>query len=313
MRQPPLVLRVDQTRLAGAPPADPSALPEPWRPLAGWAGLDLTPAPLDPPTTRCAVAGAPDRLGIALQPEGDTPTEVRLTPHLRPGVWRLDAGILHADGAAGFWRLESVFLPASGAPSKTLTVAPGDTLFVRAVETLAGAEARTRDAVQAARPLPRAAALTERVGQRLAQARIQTARGQRDRVVRSVHDALQYLGQAEALARNADLPGEPWDALTEALSEVSAAACNLLPRQECDGARMTLTLRNAGARTLTAVALSPSPRGERRVFRTLPPGRVVRAVFPLPASEREAPCGWAQYILHGGAAALPLRVDPRTS
>lgn len=294
-------LAVAPTRRA-EPYGDDAPAPDPA--TAAWAGLDLAPASCDGPGR---AAFGPGRLAAATR-GGDADETLNLTLRLGAGLWRLEAGLVGADGAARFWRLESAFLPAATPLRKRLPLPAGALLTVRAVETLAAADAAARAAMDAGRAAPRTVPLVRRVRERLAQARAQCARGARDRAVRSVHDALQFLGQAEALARNAGLPGEPWDACTEALSQVSATACNLIPHQESDPAgRLVVSLRNAGGRPLAHVALSPSPEGALRLFAVLPPGRTARAAFPMPAG---TPCGWARYILHGGAAALPLRVGP---
>jgi len=116
--------------------------------------------------------------------------------------------------------------------------------------------------------------------------------------------------------------------LTTALSEVSCAACNLVPSEsvltDASGAvvGIRISVTNAGDRTIPLISVAlpaagqgtglDAPGGERTVFRDLTPGATVTARFPVAPRVADGPVSSAvlQFIVGMGAAVVPAGIVP---
>jgi hypothetical protein len=252
------------------------------------------------------------------------------------------------------WRMESVFLSHPSDAYKSVQLDPGETLIVRWTETVADADAACRIArgcdaahggpvtytgVTIAQALARAADL-------IGEAEVMTLRGKRSEIVRRAQDALLLVAQAQAMARNREdsVPEDDSDAalsrLTESLSEVSCAACNLVPAEtaitDSSGVMVAVrvSLTNGGPYTIPSVSLAlpmpgdaaglAAPGLDGTVFRSVAPGATVTArlpvertasVKPTPASSVIGASGpvsrtIVQFILGMGAAVIPAGPAP---
>lgn len=251
------------------------------------------------------------------------------------------------------WRMESVFLSQAGTSYKSVHLGPGETLIVRWTDTIAEADAACR----AARHSPAAAGgpttytgvtvarALERAADQIGQIEALAARGRRADMVKRAQSALLIAAQAQAMARNRDDAGDSGEdggdaiftRLTAALSEVSCAACNLIPAEtavtDANGAvvAVRVSVTNGGSRTIPSVSLAlpqpgdgtglGAPGSERTVFRSLAPGATVTASFPVAQQAAGAspdtgstagPTSRAivQFILDMGAAVVPTGTAP---
>jgi hypothetical protein len=252
-----------------------------------------------------APGGATDAPTTAATPAPADP--VRFDVRLPRGLWRADAALISADGAAPRgWRLEGALCPAARTIAKTLSLAPGQTLVLRFSETVSAAQGA-------------AAACREFKGEggsTYSGASVRTtlrevegitaslpgfvAKGDRAALCKKVHRALLSAAQAQAMLENGRGSGlfeqeQRMNALVAALSEVSCAAAGLVPSQTVvrtndDGtpAAVRVTLANAGPRTIPVVAVALAASG----------------------AAADAPRGMVQFIFDMGAATVPARPLP---
>jgi hypothetical protein len=294
------------------------------------------------------------RAGLEIQNVANSPLTVRVEACLPRGLWRTDAALLSGviepvagrpgeraftrelSGTPVLWRMESVLRPSAGTTVKSVRLLPGQVMFLRWTETVTqAAQARQRARAACAQSdngimQERVSAVLENIGRTLDALPTLVGRGDRTKIVRRTHAALLATGKAQAVWQNWREPAaEDQDAafgdLTAALSEVSLAACNLVPSQSVvasgDGgtaaARVRVSLTNAGTRTIPLVSLGLARRtdgtlsSDRTVFRSLTPGRNVTATFTVPGggSPDDAPA-LIQFISDNGAAVVPARPAP---
>ncbi len=288
------------------------------------------------------------RVGVMLTNLTEQAVAVRLDTRLGSGLWRVEAAVFQAPtgdtvlpaegqppvepiGESRTWRMESVLRATPGASVKKLSLRAGQTLFLRWAETTREA-ARSLQAVQkqtasvgvrtySGESVPHALGRVEDI---IASLPDLVAKNKRDEITKRVHRALLTTAQAEAMAQNAqqatiDERDNGFDDLTRALSEISCACWNLVPRQVRDdkngvpGLRVSVT--NGGSRTvpLLSLALSGVTGGEaknaRPAFRGVAPGATVSARFPLKGDDVATACGVVQFIVNMGAASV-LAVPP---
>lgn len=271
-------------------------------------------------------------MGLCVSNTSPHAIRLRLEEHLSPGLWRTEAALVQTQQNAKvvrMWRMESVLRPsAAGMTVKYLPLPPEQTLFLRTMETLSEAQSAFR-AVQAQNTgesvttysgvsVPGALV---RIGAVVGTLPVLAVRNNRREIVKRVHRALLMTAQAEAMAQNAQNAtladrDVVFDRLTTALSEVSCAAYNLVPRQvleaEQDGTPiLRLSLTNGGSRTAPLVSLGgesdegSGARTPRAVFRNVAPGATVSARLRLPQSGAPAAAsfrGMVQVIESMGAA-----------
>lgn len=297
-------------------------------------GSGITPDGVEDTLTATASC-TPQRIGLLLHNSGSVPRTVCMNFALPQGLWRADAALIpavpSAEGTASakLWRMESVLRAVPGKSAKTLTVPAGHYLALRWAET--GSEAD--DALQAARAAATESSnevMKKRVLAALSPAEdalnllpALVGRGDREKIGRKVHAALLATGKAQALYQNWREVGNDegdmaFDNLTLALSEISCAAFNLVPRQsvmveENGTTTVRVTLTNAGKKTVPLVALgvskarndgntAPSSTSELSVFKALKPGASVSAKFSV--SNTTLAKGIVQFISRMGAAVI---------
>ncbi|MBB6053163.1 prolyl oligopeptidase [Armatimonas rosea] len=208
---------------------------------------------------------------------------------LKRGAWRLEFAAGSPDGPVRAWKAGGVFFGQPGIVTKTIFVKAGETLFVRAIETLAEADTACR-AAQEALPGKLVAPRT-----RIGEAQEFCSRGKPERVVEKVHEALSDIDT---------LPGIPVARLRAALSEVSAAVLNLRLQAKVEGDTTKLLLVNGESRALPGGRFLVG--GKLKPFATIGPKLTASAVVP---GTGEA---FAQYSIGGGMATLSARVGPGT-
>ncbi len=278
----------------------------------------------------------PGGIGIAIaNNSGTDAARLRFTVRLPRGLWRMDAALLSPSAAlpplaVRTWRMESALLPAAGPAVKTVSVRSGQTLFVRVTETLVTARAALGEALEAGRAS--GSAMSGRVARALAPVEQSldglpplVAKGNRAGITKKVHRALLSAAQAQAQWKNERggtlVSGdEAFDSLMTALSEISCAACNLVPDQTevvgAGGARsLRISVTNAGSRTVPLLSLGISEEGfaattepgDVTVFRQIAPGSKVAATFAVTGP---AVHGMVQFIQGMGAAVVPVLPGP---
>ena len=306
-------------------------------PWVGWARMDkvvpFAPAvPADSAVSGWA-ARQPGAVGAALTNAGEEAARVRVSLRLGPGLWRLEAALVDKEAASPrTWRMESVLQSGAGPAVKQMMIPAGHTLFLRITNTVAAARAAFRSAVAAKEQAQtdflkgRVARPLNPIGGALGTIGALVLRGKRDEVARKAHRALLAAAQAQAVWKNGR-SGElaPQDAvfadLMTALSEVSLAACNLVPSQTrttaADGApALQVSVTNAGRRTVPLVSLGvDAVAGDPRVleatslgvFRSLAPGEKVTKTFRVDSAGMR---GVVQFVQGMGAAAVPAAPLP---
>lgn len=261
------------------------------------------------------------------------------------GLWRVDAAVWEGSSgeAAGTtsprrWRLESTLIKtATGYTSKTLTLAPGQMLVLRWQESVVAAKAAFSRSRGAAREVwsEQMEDAFDTVNAALNSFPNLIARADRKRIATKAHRAVLAAATAQALWANEMAEGgdegsgeDVFNDLVIALSEISCAAHNLVPRQivlvDRDGqpAALRVTLTNAGTRTIPLVALGVAPSDEaldasergavgaarrqppQTVFHGVRPGKQVGATFRVKGAE--AARGIVQFIVSMGAAVVPV-------
>lgn len=304
-----------------------------WARMEGGAPLVPVIAPASALSGRAA--RFPGGLGLLLTNTAGEPVRVRIEATVPAGLWRVDAAARDGNGegaAARTWRMESALRPKPGLLSKSVLLPPGQTLLLRVTETVAGAEAASAAATAAknAASADFLRAEVERALEPVAGAIAALAAlvrgGDRGKIATRAHRALLAVAGAQVLWKNGrpdDLAAQDaaFDDLMTALSEVSLAACNLVPSQtEIVGADGKRSLRvgvvNAGSRTVPVVALGLRQAGDgpsgaepadAKVYAALVPGETVSATF---ADESGAGRGVVQFILGMGAAVVPASPLP---
>lgn len=271
---------------------------------------------------------------------------------LEAGLYRVEAAVMGTrrddDGLAALsaapprlWRMESVLLARPGMSTKLVRLLPDQTLIVRWTETISEARfrlqtARRTSAAQGGPTTYTGITIAKALGQaarRLGEVQTLAARGNRAEIARRTHLALLSVAQAQAMARNRPgaVPGDADDRafteLTLALSEISAAACNLVPSEartlgadgSPTGTRVSLT--NAGRKTIPLVTLAlpasadaaaMAQESRRRVFRSVRPGATITALFPpsAPADPGVGAKAVVQFIVGMGAAVVTAAPPP---
>jgi prolyl oligopeptidase len=279
-------------QLAVAPLEARAAVMEGWQqPLAAWAGLENPyrgQASRSDSTVWVARSGA--HLGLAVtNPSTTENAMVAVSLKLKRGVWRIEFAVGSADGVVRAWKAGGAFLGQPGTVTKTIFVKARETLFVRAVETLAEADTSCR-AAQAVLP-GKFVATRARIGE----AQEFCGRGKPEKVLEKTHEALSDLtGQSGAAVGR----------LRTALSEVSAAVLSLRLQAKAEGAGTKILLVNGESRAL------PGGRfllgSGAKSFGKLPLRTVASTVLP---GSGEA---LVQYALGAGTATLSARVGPGT-
>ncbi len=279
-------------QLAATPAESKTVAMEGWQqPLAAWAGLEnpeTGQASRSDVTVWVARSGAHLALAVT-NPSTTENAMVAVTLKLKRGAWRIEFAAGSADGTVRAWKAGGAFLAETGTITKTIFVKAGETLFVRAIETLAEADAACR-AAQLALP----GKLTTTRG-RIGEAQELCGRAKPDKVIERVHEALSDIEL---------LKGVPIARLRIALSEVSAAVLNLRVQAKVEGTATKVLLVNGASRTL--------PGGRFRVgtaaktFEKVAPKAVASALVPGVGETL------AQYTLGGGTAWLAARVGPGT-
>ena len=263
------------------------------------------------------------------------PVRLRLETVLPEGLWAVDAalGVGVAESASApsplrLWRMESVLRSSDGLNVKQIEVPAGAALFMRWTETVVQAgQARQQARVACWHSdnhtmQNRVAPALDSIENTLETLSVLVERGDRAKIIKRVHTALLATAKAQAVWQNwreptAEGEDRAFEALTTALSEVSCAACNLVPSQTMipgeDGKslRVRLSLTNAGKQAIPLVSLGlvrrkdGTPSSDRTVFRGLAPGAQVAATFAL-SDEGEA-VGNIQFICGMGAAVVFAR------
>lgn len=227
------------------------------------------------------------------------------------------------------WRLQSIVRPDFGTIAKTLPVPAQHTLLLRCCDTIAEANAAlgaARAALshsQNAVMRPRVGAALDQIEDEISALPVLAARGDCTKIIKRTHTALLTVGKAQAVWRNWREPGleeddKIFDRLVTALSEVSCAACNLVPSQTVVSGPsgkpiLRVSVTNAGTRTVPYVALGlaganndASPPGDAssfKAFRALAPGAHVSADFRV--SDPQTARGIVQFLFGMGAAVVP--------
>jgi len=263
------------------------------QPLAAWAGLDNpSTGQASDPKALVWVSRSAAHLGVAISnPSPDQNALVDVTLRLKPGVWRLELAASEESGTVRAWRAGGKLLAQTGSITKKIFVRAGETLFVRAVDTLAEAEAVSQ-AAQAAEPTKFVV-----VRAKLKEVQALAAQGKTDRVLEKVHDALALLD---------GVPGPSASRLRAALSEISAATLNVRIQARVEGEKVKLLLVNDSLRTLAAVQFQWGPKIQ--VLRGVAPKQVPTVTLPL----GKMTYGLVQYRLGAGTATLTTRVGPGT-
>ena len=279
-------------QLATPDPSARAAAMEGWQqPLAAWAGLESPvagQASRSDSTVWVGRSGA--HLGLAItNPSATENAMVKVDLKLKRGAWRIEFAAGSADGTVRAWKAGGAFLSQPSTVTKTIFVKAGETLFVRAIETLAEADAACR-AAQAALP----GKLTATRG-RIGEAQEFCGRGKPDKVIEKVHEALSDI-EAQG--------GAPITKLRLALSEVSAAVLNLRLQAKPEGTGTKLLLVNGESRAL--------PGGRFRVGAATKPFDKVSPKGTVSAVLAGTGEGVALYKLGGGTAWLSARVGPGT-
>lgn len=263
------------------------------QPLATWAGLEKpTLGKASLPEATVWVAGSGAHLALAIT--NPSPTDnamVTVALGLSRGVWRLELAAGTESGSVRAWRAGGTFISQSGTVTKTIFVKAGETLFVRAIETLAEADVSCREA-QAALP-----SKLNAVRYRIQEAQAFCARSKPERVIERIHEALSDLE---------GLSGPPITRLRIALSEVSMATLNLRIQARTEGETTRLLVVNESKRPLPVGQLQWGP--VIKTFRNLLPKKTISGDFP----RGKAVEGLVQYRLGGGTAALLTSVGPGT-
>lgn len=280
----------DQLDAPGAPPPELSG----WQqPLAAWAGLDNPSlGQASEPTAGVWVARSSAHLALAItNPSATENALVTVTLRLKPGAWRLEFAASGESGPVRAWRAGGKLLPQTGSVTKKIFVRAGETLFVRAVDTLAEAEAVSQ-AAQAAEPTKFVV-----VRAKLKEAQALARQGKTDRVLEKVHDALALLD---------NVPGPSASRLRAAFSEISAATLNVRIQARIEGEKVKLLLVNDSLRTLAAVQFQWGPKIQ--TIRGVAPKQVPTVTLPL----GKMTYGLVQYRLGAGTATLTTKVGPGT-
>lgn len=339
---PEVTVIVDGSRKPGQQPATLAGkllLTEALAPCGRWAYMESEGAPTVPEITglegvQAAVVSRTGRAGLLVRCPGDTPTRVRVETYLPAGLWRGEAALIATEALGGevrqsdarCWRMESVLRTNHGRTVKTLTVPAGQVLALRWTETGTAAYSALRAARTVVRGSEneilagRVLGALQTVEQSLEAIPSLVEKADREKICRKVHTALLAVGKAQALWQNGLDTGPGYsdvafDGLTNALSEISCAAYNLVPRQVSIVTRdgkpaVTVTVTNAGNRTVPLIALGLSEAGEEgamassdlSVHRSLRPGASVTARFRVP--DAHAARGIIQFITRMGTAVI---------
>lgn len=313
--------------------ASPDAPPEALASWVKWARLSegqaVEAVAASPLTARAA--RYPGGVSLMVTNSGDTVSRLRAEVRLPRGLWRVEAVV--AGEKTRSWRMESILKTKPEVAAKPVSLAAGETLFLRFTETVAAAQGAYRAAALTKEAAPtdflrgRVGRALTPVGASLGTVAGLVAKGDRAGVAKKTHRALLAAAQAQAVwenGRGATLASRDaaFADLMTALSEISCAAYNLVPQQTevigVDGKRVVrITVTNAGTRTVPLVALGVQGAAEGEghaaagpekttVFGALAPGEKVAATFAPKATVTQ---GIVQFILGMGAAvvsAIPL-------
>lgn len=295
-----------------------------------WARLDSgtatapSIAPADAATGRAAFVPGQSAAVFITNPSAEKSLRVTVATKVGRGLWRVDAAILDKDGVdARAWRMESAWRPTPGSVRKTVLLRPDQILILRLTETVSAARLALADVRRTVEGASSAASVKRRVQNALAPvgecvATMDGLIGKSDAVpmAKKTHRALLATAQAQALWKNnQDAEDQAFEDLLTALSEVSCAAYNLVPRQTTvvDAAGRTtwrVAVKNAGKRTvpLVSIGLRGEASNASSVFGQLGPGEEVAATLRPKAIATAQ--GVIQFILNAGSAVVAASPVP---